>query len=215
MRATHDCRTARQGLHLFLGGDLEAPLAEGLERHLAACDPCCAELEGARRARAVYLSAASDAEADAVSLWPGVRARLVEEGILAPVAETEPARPARPAHTAPGGRPFPLRRVAGFAAAAAAVLLALPLLAPEPAAPDRAGGAGEGDVAPALVERALPVVAPALADGAVRLRPVLGGEETLIERAARQTLGAEPSGDLEQAPAYQVVNESRDVLRLR
>jgi len=184
-----DCTEIEAHLPLFIGGDLETPLAVKVEAHLNACKGCGARLEAAGRARSALLELADLARAEArlehVDLWPGVRALLAEEGLVGSPA----AAGARPAP----GRVLSLARYFGGAAAAAALALLFwrPWVGePTPGGPELAPRATASVPAPAeLVHQ---VSGPGLAEatplltvpaGSRGLRRVGPGDELLRERA--------------------------------
>lgn len=80
-----DCIEVEAHLPLFVGGDLEHPLTTEVEGHLAACEGCRTRLEAARRARSALLGLVELDPTAELDLWPGVRARLVDEGLLTPL----------------------------------------------------------------------------------------------------------------------------------
>lgn len=104
------CNEILAHLPLFVGGDLEAPLAAGVRAHLGGpqgdpgdgagvvgargCASCREALERLRRARGELLELHARSPAPAVDVWPGVRAVLAAEGRLARPALGEPAQAA-------------------------------------------------------------------------------------------------------------------------
>jgi hypothetical protein len=90
-----DCIEVEAHLPLFVGGDLEHPLTTDVEGHLAACEGCRTRLEAARRARSALLGLVDLDPSTELDLWPGVRARLVDEGLLTPLVHPGSGDPAR------------------------------------------------------------------------------------------------------------------------
>ena len=123
------CSEVRSELPLHVGGDLESPGRERVESHLGSCAPCRAALEQARNARAVLRGHFErvDQRSEAPSIWPDLRQRLGEEGLLNLGVETSLdsesrglPRPSAAGSPATLGRGR-LLRFASFAAAAAAL----------------------------------------------------------------------------------------------
>jgi hypothetical protein len=118
-----DCSEVETHLTLFIGGDLEAPLAALVGAHLGACQACGLRLEAARGARSALLGLAElEGEAGGVDLWPALRASLVAEGLCHPSA-AEPAAAASTPRRETGRLLRFSRAFAGVAAAALALLL--------------------------------------------------------------------------------------------
>jgi hypothetical protein len=183
-----DCTEIEAHLALFIGGDLEAPLAALVGFHLGACEACGQRLTAARSARSALLGLAElEGEARAVDLWPELRASLVAEGLCHPSA-AQPTAPAlgpalapplargeAPAmDSAPSERREPLRNgrllrfsraFAGLAAAASVVLLWRPWV--------------DGAIDPSSSAGSAPVsamgAAPVAATGAAGAKPDLAG----------------------------------------
>ena len=212
----------RQNLYLLLGGELEsAQLETATEEHLGRCADCRLELESAKRSRELYLTAAVDTDSEELDLWPGIRSRLYSEQLLAPRSA--------PSASTPSERPrfSLLRRVAPVTAvfaAAAALLISLPFLleqfqtlgdtneVPTIARPDQ----GRPVLGGATIDLPSAVDESLVADQGGRLRPVLRGDESLIERDNRlleeQLLnpvpGAEANGTHPfESSIYDVVNQ--------
>ena len=118
-----DCTEVEAHLPLFVGGDLETPLAVKVEAHLQACQGCGGRLEAAGRARSALLELAARTRAEArleqVDLWPGVRALLAEEGLVGSPSAAAARSAARPVP----GRVLSFARYLGGAAAAAVLAL--------------------------------------------------------------------------------------------
>ena len=118
-----DCSEVETHLTLFIGGDLEAPLAALVGAHVGACQACGLRLEAARGARSALLGLAElEGEAGGVDLWPALRASLVAEGLCHPVA-AEPAAAVSTPRRETGRLLHFSRAFAGVAAAALALLL--------------------------------------------------------------------------------------------
>lgn len=196
------CDDFRAQLPLFVGGDLEAPLAAKLQEHLGrtgpggssssstgpavvGCGGCAQVLASLEAARAELLGLPRRSPAPSVDLWGPIRATLAAEGRIASAS--------RRAVHAP--RPATVRRAATWwrvaSAAAAATLLALGVQmfvrgsAPSFGIPggDPAAHTGSGSVAdemtPVGESVALPgdgVIQPVGLGGLRRLEP---GEEPL------------------------------------
>jgi hypothetical protein len=218
-----DCNKIRPNLYLFLGGELEDGPRRGTEAHLADCSACRRELELALRSRDVYLSAAAAAVDDAkdIDLWPGIRSRMFSEGLL---GAGDPSGAVGPGSARPR---FSLLRPWGLAAAAAAaVLLALPYL-DGPAQGERDGGGERRRAAeslPTLVDGASVIHRPSVAPNPVagdpapvastehRLRPVLRGDESLFERELKRVVEEARNGTHTYSldpSLYDVVNSRR------
>ncbi|MFT5286109.1 MAG: hypothetical protein ACI8TQ_002277 [Planctomycetota bacterium] len=214
----HDCADIRQYLHLLHGGELDSdPLLQqqmqATQEHLTECGACRQELEEAKRSRELYLQAAVDADSEELDLWPGIRSRLYSEQILQPQpgAGLDAAPDALMPSTTANRPKFSLvRRLAPLStvlAAAAAVLIAMPLLkgalftdeanAPtggtvasqvglaEPLQLGSAPVIGAGDI---LAEAAPVSANPGSPNSDGGLRPVLSGDESLTEREQRERL---------------------------
>ncbi len=202
MNSKTDCSGTRQNLHLYLGGEIEPAGIREVEHHLEHCPGCRAELATARDARERYLTAVVDSDAEELDLWPGVRSRLVSEGIL------DPRHQAGPPGTSWS------RRAPWIAAAAAALLLALPFLQsgePMNTPTPSAGGGDPVRPTPVVEHREVGARAPAVADND-RLRQVLEGDESLLERAWREYEEDVQNGRIahpQDTGAYDVVNRRR------
>lgn len=215
-----NCADVRQNLYLFLGGELETvSLREDTEQHLSQCAACREELEGARRSRELYLTAAVDTDSEELDLWPGIRSRLYSEQLLVP---RNVSSPSSPFETATPSRLRRLAPVAAIFATAAAFLIALPFLkqtveTPEvrdrpPIVAQPAGTHSPTLDLPSSADESL------VAGEGARLRPVLRGDESLIERERRlleeQLLNPAPgAGETPTHPfessIYDVVNQRR------
>ncbi len=91
------CAEIQSTLPLFVGGDLEAQALAEVRRHLLDCPRCAERALAARNARRELVGALRLAARPGPDLWGGVRAALVEEGVLRPVAPlAAAARAARP-----------------------------------------------------------------------------------------------------------------------
>jgi putative zinc finger protein len=118
------CGEAREKLPLYVGGDLDAEVLEGVRTHLESCAPCALLGSEALRARRELVSAFRQPAALSATpgLWPGIRATLRAEGLIR--ERSEPARlPAAPARARRPHWAWALVPVA----AAAALLLVLQL----------------------------------------------------------------------------------------
>ena len=196
------CDDFRAQLPLFVGGDLEAPLAAKLQEHLGrsgpggssgssagpsgvGCTGCAQALASLEAARAELLDLPRRSPAPSVDLWGPVRATLAAEGRIA-TASRRAVRDPRPA-TVP--RAATWWRVASAAAAAALLALGVQVLVrgspPSSGIPsgDSSAHTGNGlvaeDVTPVGESVALPgggVIQPVGLGGLRRLEP---GEEPL------------------------------------
>ena len=121
-----NCADARAALPLYVGGDMELPELAQVKAHLDDCETCRLHEDRARQARGALVSMLQSDESspEGGSVWGGVRAGLVAEGLIAG-AEREVLVPQRPASMRqPGPSPvhsFPRLRVASLAAAAGLV----------------------------------------------------------------------------------------------
>ncbi|MCZ6596661.1 MAG: zf-HC2 domain-containing protein [Planctomycetota bacterium] len=78
------CADIEARLPLFVGGDLEPDTQEAVAVHLARCDACRDLAERFDQVRATHQAAMEPLRGEpAPDLWPGVRERLVDEGVLA------------------------------------------------------------------------------------------------------------------------------------
>ncbi len=110
-----NCDDVLERLPLHVGEDLDADVQAAVTRHLERCEPCRAHERDAARARDVLRSTFDAEVVDAPALWPGIRAKLAEEGLLQPAASSA-------ASLVPERRPVLLRRPFASVAAAAAVV---------------------------------------------------------------------------------------------
>ena len=155
-----DCSEVETHLTLFIGGDLEAPLAALVGAHLGACQACGRRLEAARGARSALLGLAElEGEAGGVDLWPALRASLVAEGLCQPSA-AEPAAAASTPRRETGRLLRFSRAFAGVAAAALALLLWRPWM-PETIDTGLGGTASE---APSVSVAPAPIAPAAIGD---------------------------------------------------
>jgi hypothetical protein len=189
------CSEIRAALPLFAGRDLDPDEQETVQRHLDGCPACSLSLAPWVEARGTLAAERARQERQpSPSLWEGVRADLVREGLVRP----EPALP-----SASRRRPAALRALAAAAAVVLAVVLtrpdgpgALPQPAgaspSEPAVAAAAAGAGGPAVLaeePALLEeRGAPepnllADAPREQPAPGRLRPLAPGDRGLAEDA--------------------------------
>lgn len=198
------CSEVRANLPLYVGLDLEAPILEGVASHLDGCAACrgiSRGLEDTRRR--IGRLADEDGAARVPDLWPGVRARLVAEGLVGG-GDGRGAGTALRAQPA-AGRLFSGRfRRAGFglgAGVAAAALFGMVLLnradpttvtpsavpvveAVIDALPGRPG-VDDAGTRPEGVQ-ATPVGNPATPEVAGALQPVPVGEKSLLELQAEE-----------------------------
>lgn len=111
------CAEIQSTLPLYVGGDLEAQALSEVRLHLGDCPPCAERALAARAARRELVAALRMESRPGPDLWAGVRAALREEGVLRTQA---PA----PRTLATPRIPLAWRRSLGYAAAAAAVMVA-------------------------------------------------------------------------------------------
>ncbi len=126
-RLPENCSEIQATLPLYVGADLEAPAMDAVGAHLAVCAPCAALHERSRGARSALreLRRHQGRTASPVSIWEGIRERLLAEGLIAPRGEVIPFARAQVTTVASGPRPMaPSRRFWGGVAAAAALMLA-------------------------------------------------------------------------------------------
>ena len=194
-----NCSDVSHNLPWYVGGDLEEPVALLVREHLAACPECERAHARARASRERLLASGVGPQGGVASsapdLWPGVRARLVQEGLL---EEAAPVRMAAPEPVAlSGGRILRPRFAMPLAAAAAAVLLFTwspwSGMGSGGVQPDELKSAANlGDPAPPAGSNvpledllAKPEDAPA---GVVPLRRVSAGDDSVLERYNRAQL---------------------------
>jgi len=181
-----DCNEARSHLPLFAGGDLEPPLDGVVREHLASCEPCAERLEAAAKARRALLSLrGEDGPVGFVDLWPGIRARLAEEGLF------ERGRSvAREAAVTPVWNLARFRLLTGAAAAAVLALLAW---RPWVTIPSGVAGEPGGEAMMSVGDPAVPE--PVVLPVANRLRRAEPGDELLRDSARDLRLrGRLPAG---------------------
>jgi Putative zinc-finger len=98
------CAEVESSLPLYVGGDLETEAITATEAHLADCASCAARARQAREAHGLLVSALK-LSTRGPDLWAGVRAVLLDEGVIQSQSErAERAAPAAPLAT-------PVRRV--------------------------------------------------------------------------------------------------------
>jgi anti-sigma factor RsiW len=140
MSRVRDCSAIENDLALFVGGDLDRRGTLEIGEHLAGCRQCTdavGRLAASRAALREGLELGSGALPD---LWPGVRARLAESGLLQPA-------PVVPGASAPVAALPAVRRWIPLSAAAA-VLIALGLwMFTSPGDSGPASGKGSNSVA--------------------------------------------------------------------
>lgn len=172
------CDDIRAQLPLYLGGDLEAPLAERVRDHLEGnplegqggpCAGCARALFELREVRARLLELPERSPAPVVDLWPRVRQGLLAEGLL---SGTGPAARTPLVVRRPAGRLLSWPRLASAAAAVALVALGLQLGGQD--GPVGPGGEPQPTRAPALADRQGPAAGGALAEQ-VPVLPVAAG----------------------------------------
>ena len=123
-----NCADTRAALPLYVGGDMELQELAHVKAHLDDCETCRLHEDRARQARGALVSMLQSDESspEGESVWGGVRAGLIAEGLIAGTgAEREVLVPQRPANTPQPGptpvRSFPRLGVASLAAAAGLV----------------------------------------------------------------------------------------------
>jgi len=162
------CDDFRAQLPLFVGGDLEAPLAARLAEHLGGTDPlagsggaegcadCARALERLRASRAQLLELPLRSPAPEVDLWAPIRAALAAERRI---GAGEPAL--QMLRRAESRRPILLRRIASAAAAVALIALGANYLLQRSSVPQaEPGGRSGSGVGRGLVQEADPVLRP-------------------------------------------------------
>jgi hypothetical protein len=185
------CDDIRAQLPLYLGGDLEAPLAEQVRAHLEAgeggCPGCARALAEMEGVRAQLLELPKRSPAPHVDVWPQVRLGLAAGGLLGGTPATSglsSGTQGRSART-PAGRLLRWRRVAAAAAAVALVAVGVQLAREAGrSAPVTGQGAADGDALalPAPPGEALSPTLPVVAPGGLRR---LTAEETPLHDEAR------------------------------
>jgi hypothetical protein len=129
-----NCADTRAALPLYVGGDMEFQELAQVKAHLDDCETCRLHEDRARQARGALVSMLQfdESSPEGGSVWDGVRAGLVAEGLIVGRAadsglegERDILVPLRAASTPrPGPSPvraFPRLRVASLAAAAGLV----------------------------------------------------------------------------------------------
>jgi len=80
---TPECTDALAALPLYVGQDLDIAESDNVALHLDGCDSCSDEHERAQDARAVFAGGSwTTHESEGPSLWAGVRAGMVAEGLI-------------------------------------------------------------------------------------------------------------------------------------
>ena len=200
-----NCSDVSHNLPWYVGGDLEEPVALLVREHLAACPACEQAHARARTSRERLLASGVGPQGGVASstpdLWPGVRARLLQEGLL---EEAVPTSSAAPEPAAPsGGRILRPRFAMPLVAAAAAAVLLFAWSpwsgvgdgAVEPSGPSVASGDGPSlPVAPSPSDDVLVANPATTPDGVVPLRRVSAGEDSVLERyrTQREQAGSNP-----------------------
>jgi hypothetical protein len=170
------CDDFRAQLPLFVGGDLEAPLAARLEEHLggpAGCAACAGVLQELSAVRSRLLELPQLSPAPAVELWAPIRVQLAAEGRIVPAAARRMPQPALAARRAPA-----LWRFASAAAAVALLALGASYFLQGPAeAPSTAPGGGvHGGSLAGEIDSQVPSVGESLALPNQLVQPVgIGG----------------------------------------
>ncbi len=204
MSTSSNCAEVQGEIPLYVGGDLESPALERLERHLGQCSACRENLSRANEARGALRDHLGNPqiEASCPSHWPGIRSALiaegtlVAEGILVEEGGTAPTGATGPRGTEPtAARPVRrgrLLRILPLAAAAAA-LFVLGMLT------DRLGSVSPGEAPGVHPGGGGPIDEVVLDDGpatgdpiaervetprpGVSLKPVPSGDESLRSEA--------------------------------
>ena len=85
------CPDVLEKLPLYVGQDLDQETLVAVRAHLASCTDCRERGKVAADARGVFVGSLDDAfqECSRPGLWPGIRAGLIEEGML-PADQPEP-----------------------------------------------------------------------------------------------------------------------------
>ena len=113
-----NCNDVRALLPLFVGEDLETSEVLAVRAHLDGCAACAADFERARSARGALIEECRrSAEATAVApqmddLWGGVRAVLLEEGLIRTSLVASSSSDAQPLRAAGASSPSGMRRAA-------------------------------------------------------------------------------------------------------
>src|SRR5262249_45323204 len=76
------CAEIENSLPLYVGGDLESEAIAATEAHLGGCSSCAARARQAREAHGLLVSALKLTSTRGPDLWAGVRAVLVDEGLV-------------------------------------------------------------------------------------------------------------------------------------
>jgi hypothetical protein len=210
-RAPVNCLDVSHNLPWYVGGDLDEAVMVAVAAHLGECTDCEAQHRRALDARTRLLEAGLCQDASsgqAPDLWPGVRARLVESGVIGAVGVAGSVRSRYPnaGPKADPDRPIFRPRFGTLRAAAAAAVLLFAVTRwsgwgiGEDAAQDsenssrlaegpQASGFGPTPVEPLSSESA-PADRPAVltafdSSGVVPLRRVNPGEESVLDRYHR------------------------------
>src|SRR5262245_8580636 len=83
------CGEVREKLPLYVGGDLDPDVLEAVRGHVELCAECARSLGKAAGARRVLVSAfrAQEGDVEQPNLWPGIRSKLLVEGLVRPEGE--------------------------------------------------------------------------------------------------------------------------------
>jgi hypothetical protein len=186
--STTSCDDVLEMLPLHVGGDLEDASHRAVVHHLAGCATCrAAEARAAAVRRTLCRGLESEVRGGGPALWPGVRAALVRERVLAP----------RPGTLLRG--PW-WRAAVAVAAAAVVALLVLPRVLER-------GGERPTD----LVDGGPPPIRLEVGDAAPDADGPLGDAPAVADAA---TAGTEPSPFDEAQPGGLVpVHDFRDLLK--
>lgn len=180
------CNAVEEALPLYVGGDLIPERRRSVDQHLRTCGGCRAAAERARDAREALLEGLRPQARPSIDLWSGVRAGLVQDGLVtpresAPRAPTSSRQPAVRSYR----RAWRYLPLSGVAAAAAVAALWLRVAPPEESP---TGGPQVVRPSPGLVSIAPDVAVTPVNDKLRRLSP---SDEVWGDRA----------GDFEQQQA--------------
>ncbi|MEE8467801.1 MAG: zf-HC2 domain-containing protein [Planctomycetota bacterium] len=126
---SRECSQVLAALPLYVGRDLDSAELDAVALHLEGCDACAAQHERALRARSAMAAGAWVTPADeGPSLWAGVRAGLLAEGLLGARPRLVPSTTSAAASRSPRESSVHQNRWwIGSSAAAAALLFAFGL----------------------------------------------------------------------------------------
>ena len=85
------CSEIRERIPLFIGGDLDLEVLDSVSEHLQKCPACQQAMDAAKRGREALVATLRQREPDyrEPGLWAGVRAGLLESGVLGDVPSSE------------------------------------------------------------------------------------------------------------------------------